>query len=93
MIFEKQQHIKIGFIDFNYNEWSQAEIDAYNGFTDCINNTAEIEIKRDSLSMQERDFYLDQRHEFFGSVIAKYQAEKIMIQKETRKALDNYFSL
>jgi hypothetical protein len=40
-------------------------INTYNLMTDDINKSALIEVKSDSLTQKERDYFLDQRHKHF----------------------------
>jgi len=65
MVHEKQPLIEYGFKDYAGNTWYDLWVDSYNEFTHLINRSAGIEIKSDSLTQQERDFYLDQRHKTY----------------------------
>lgn len=67
-IFSKQDYIEKGFKDINGNTWSDAFIGSYNLMTDEINKSAGIPVYSDSLTMQERDFMLDQRHRHYVMV-------------------------
>lgn len=65
MIHEKQDFISYGFIDMNGKAWPDQWIDTYNNFTRDINKSAGFEVKADSLTQKERDFFLDNRHKFY----------------------------
>lgn len=62
MIHEKQPMMKYSHTDMNGNLWSKHAVDFYNQLTKDINKSADIEVKTDSLTDQEREFFLDQRH-------------------------------
>jgi len=60
--FTLQPMISDPFLDINGNSWPNTFIATYNRFTQLINRSAGKEIARESLTYNEREFYLDQRH-------------------------------
>ena len=65
MIFDKQDKMNYDFVDFNGNKWCLQFVDVYNLFTNDINKSAGFEVASDSLTMRERDYFLDNRHKHF----------------------------
>lgn len=63
MIYDKQSQIGYEFTDMNGNPWANNWINTYNEFTRLINR--HLVCDPDSLTQQERDFYLDQRHKHY----------------------------
>lgn len=56
--------------DFNGNVWSKHQVVAYNRYTDAVNETAGVDIKPRSLTDKEREFRLNQRHQYFVAIVA-----------------------
>jgi hypothetical protein len=67
--YEQQSNMQYSYIDYMGNKWPDHFIDTYNRYTNDVNKSAGIPIKPDSLTQKERDFFLDQRHAFFVSVV------------------------
>lgn len=63
--YEAQQPIEYGFTDFMGGTWCDAWVDTYNQLTADINKSANMPVYSDSLTQQERDFFLDQRNRTF----------------------------
>lgn len=57
---EPQSRLQYGFRDMNGNAWCDQWVDSYNHLTDIINHSGDG--IKGSLSEQEREFFLDQRH-------------------------------
>ena len=65
MIYEEQAMITPDAKDMNGNTWNRYFINTYNQYTKDINKSAGIEVKKDSLTEKERQFFLDQRHKSY----------------------------
>lgn len=55
--------------DFNGKVWNKNQIDIYNRYTDAINESAGVDIKPRSLTDKEREFHLNQRHQYFVTIL------------------------
>lgn len=60
---EPQSPLSYGFKDLNGNTWCDPWVDTYNRFTGIINRSGDG--SAGSLSEQEREFYLAQRHRHY----------------------------
>ena len=66
---EQAQPLLDSITDIAGNTWHKCEVDSYNRLTAKINETANRPIKPGSLTEQEREFYLDQRHRLYTSIM------------------------
>ena len=64
VIHDKQPMIEYGFKDMDGNIWCDSWVDSYNELTRLVNKSAGIEICS-GLLVNERDFYLNQRHKLY----------------------------